>query len=245
MVSIMSPFRGYAVNNVHKVDLEPRCTLFAEPQLLASVDLREAESTDIAGQVRFVASRSGLVHGIGGWFSSRLSPNVICSNGVPNKVSWRHAFFPLDHPLEVESGTALVAAIRSGANGEMWSWGMNSDRGGDGSVAPARVTQSTLWGFPIGNGGVARDGSRSPHRTLIGQMASTAVPDSPPAALASPSISLGRGRYATTCRGGASATRFLVTVSSRRPRSPPPASSRLRRETSTSYHFGCRTQASD
>ena len=144
----MTAFRGYAVNNVQRAMLDPGA-LVATPQPVAEIDLATATDPDCSGEAQFVTTRAGVIHGLGGWFSSELAPGVPLTNAPPNDTLWPHAFFPLERPLEVEAGTPLAAAIRSKENGAMWSWGLQVARG-NGSSAAARMTQATLWGFPAG-----------------------------------------------------------------------------------------------
>jgi hypothetical protein len=140
----MSVMRSLAMNNVHRANFE-RSSLVAEPEPFVRVDMRKFQDRDVEGSVEFIASRSGTVHGLAGWFAAKLSSNVRISTAPPNPApNWGHAFFPLDEPVPVRKDDRLAASVRSTNNGEIWSWVVHEADG-----APRPYAQSTLKGFPL------------------------------------------------------------------------------------------------
>ena len=69
-----------------------------------------------------IATRPGVMHGLGGWFVAELDEGVCLSNSPDiMTVSWKNAFFPLDRPVTLAQGDALVLKIET-CNGATWRW---------------------------------------------------------------------------------------------------------------------------
>lgn len=132
----MSPLGELAANNPLGVSLAPGA-IVSEPQLVASIDLAEAEGVDFDVRLRLVGRRPATVHGLGCWFTAELAPGVHVSNRPPNPApSWDQMLLPLPSPLTLEAGGAVDVQIRCRANGGEWGW-----RAGSG---PADLDEA-LW----------------------------------------------------------------------------------------------------
>ena len=85
----------------------PRAFL-GEPKPLGSIRFAQAESTYVKGAASFEITHPGVMHGIAGWLSLDLTPEITISNSPsePN-VHWGHAFFPVDTPVTVNTGDAV------------------------------------------------------------------------------------------------------------------------------------------
>ena len=117
-----SPARSLAVNNMLWADLSAESCL-SKPASLVRVDTARAVSADIGGELEFIASRDGLVHGIGTWFAAELAPGEWLSNGPPNKTpSWSQVMLPLEQPLPVCQGDRLLVEIQTSYNAAHWKW---------------------------------------------------------------------------------------------------------------------------
>lgn len=137
--------KPYAVNNVYTWTLDPAMPL-AEPCVAKTIDLGAVHDMDITADMTFSASRDGVVHGVGGWFTAELAPGITLSNGPPNPVpSWQHAFFPLERPVPVRSGDGLQVALRSLEEGLAWRWTVKHVPSGD--REPVTLDQSSIKGF--------------------------------------------------------------------------------------------------
>jgi protein arginine N-methyltransferase 1 len=57
--------------------------------------------------------KSGILHGIAGWFSAHLSPNVVISNSPleSKPISRTNLFFPIPKPLPVNAGDSFVISV--------------------------------------------------------------------------------------------------------------------------------------
>ena len=114
-----SPIRPFAVNNYYNFKCDPQ-NFLSDPKPLGSIPFAEAESTYFKGAASFEITRPGVMHGIAGWLSLDLTPEITISNSPsePN-VHWDHAFFPLDTPVTVNPGDAYpwllaLMTVRSG-----------------------------------------------------------------------------------------------------------------------------------
>jgi protein arginine N-methyltransferase 1 len=117
-----SPARSLAVNNMLWADFSAESCL-SEPASLVRVDTAQAIRADIGGELAFVASRDGLVHGIGAWFAAELAPGEWLSNGPPLRTpSWSQVLLPLERPLPVRQGERLSVEIQTFHNAAHWRW---------------------------------------------------------------------------------------------------------------------------
>jgi protein arginine N-methyltransferase 1 len=117
-----SPARALAANNMQWVELSAESCL-SEPATLVRVDLAQAVTADIDGELSFVDTRDGLVHGIGAWFAAELAPGERLSNGPPLRTpSWSQVLLPLERPLPVREGERLDVKIQTRHNAAHWQW---------------------------------------------------------------------------------------------------------------------------
>lgn len=146
------PMRTFVVNNLYRERIRPESYL-AEPCSLGEIVLREAASTGFAADVAFEVRRAGELHGLAGWFSSRLCDGVTVSNKPGNPPgSWAHLFMPLETPVSVEPGMMLNVNISCTNNGSVWRWRLAEDGKapngrGTHTVTP-RFDHSTFVGAP-------------------------------------------------------------------------------------------------
>jgi precorrin-6B methylase 2 len=152
-----SPARSLAVNNMLWADL-PAESCLSKPASLVRVDTAQAITADIGGELAFVASRDGLVHGIGTWFAAELAPGEWLSNGPPLRTpSWSQVLLPLERPLPVREGDCLLVEIQTSYNAAHWQWRVRHALGDDGPAPlqeAAGPHQATLCGELQAAGGV-------------------------------------------------------------------------------------------
>src|SRR5207253_6996593 len=74
-----SPLRVFASNSIFPVTLDPESFLSAGQETIV-VDLETVEQSAVSGATTFVASRSGRLHGFGGWFTATLAPGICLSS---------------------------------------------------------------------------------------------------------------------------------------------------------------------
>ena len=144
--------RLFAVNNLYRERVRPENYL-AAPCSLGEIDLGEVSSTAFAADAVFEVSRTGELHGLGGWFSSRLYDGITVSND-PNDSpgSWKHAFMPFETPISVERGQRLNVHVACANNGSVWRWRLAGDRVVENAnrecVERPEFDQSTFYGSP-------------------------------------------------------------------------------------------------
>jgi hypothetical protein len=94
-------------------------------------------------------SRSGVLHGIGGWFDATLAPSVTLTNSPVStkRIQRRQAFFPIPEPVGVREGDTIETTFRILPSEEIYAWDVVvSPRSG----ASRRFRQSTLAGLLLG-----------------------------------------------------------------------------------------------
>lgn len=153
------PIRRCQVNNVQMPHLHSDDFL-GPPALLLGTELDASAATDFDAQVTLTAERRGVMHGICGWFSCRLTPTIVLDNAPPSLTSsWAHAFFPLPSPLGVAAGDEITVRIESSAEGSVWRWRTQASRAG--RTPHAAYDQTTTDGFPRAAGEPAASGPRT------------------------------------------------------------------------------------
>jgi hypothetical protein len=109
----MTPAREIAVNTGYPIRLEPANVLGAPVQLLTA-DPGERVLAPWRMSVSMTCERTGTVHGIGGWFSAELAPQVTMSNSPldPARIDRRNVFLPIDRPVPVEAGDRVDVQLQ-------------------------------------------------------------------------------------------------------------------------------------
>jgi SAM-dependent methyltransferase len=147
-----SPTRKYAINSCYTVPLDGGCFL-GEPGVFAHIDFGEAGSVYVSGKASCVATRTGVLHGIGGWFRAKLSADVTMSND-PSILSarWTQVFLPVEHPVLLQAGDVVSTTISTNDGGD-WRWEVEVYTGGQvpgGSPErKVRFDHTTFVGVPL------------------------------------------------------------------------------------------------
>jgi protein arginine N-methyltransferase 1 len=116
----LKPVRTFASNMVYSTDVPERAHL-ATPSAIIDVDLTTIETSDASGHSHFTATRDGIFHGFGGWFSATLAPGLVISNPNPHDTHWQQVFLPVEHPVEVHRGDAIDLELQT-HDGRAWRW---------------------------------------------------------------------------------------------------------------------------
>jgi hypothetical protein len=123
------------------------------------------ESPDVAGEGVFVASRDGLVEGLGCWFKAGLSANITISNDPRlGRSSWTQILLPLERPIPVSAGDLIHTRIQANTNGAQWQWQVSN-----GHTESGQSVQSTLAGQLLGQA-YQSNPSRKPVRNIDGEV---------------------------------------------------------------------------
>jgi hypothetical protein len=150
------PARDVAMNTGYPVHFCPEY-LLGDAAVAASIDLTRIPEPPLTLHASVVARRAGSLHGIGGWFSARLSESVIMSNSPlsASAINRRQVFFPIDHPVALERGDLVCIDIDIIPSELIVTWkvevleGANTPRGQVGNVCQqkARFIHSTFRGM--------------------------------------------------------------------------------------------------
>ncbi|HET8575892.1 MAG TPA: 50S ribosomal protein L11 methyltransferase, partial [Methylomirabilota bacterium] len=107
------PARDWAVNTGYPVKFRPE-QLLGQPVAALALDLSQPAPTRLELAATIEASRGGILHGVGGWFSARLSPSVSMTNSplAADSINRRNVFFPIDRPVPLSPGDRVDITMR-------------------------------------------------------------------------------------------------------------------------------------
>ena len=140
--------RSIAANTGYPVKFRP-AHLLGNPVILSLLDLSRVTAVPFKVETSVVVNRSGMLHGIGGWFSAQLSTHVVMSNSplVEHPINRRNVFFPVDRPVKVLQGDLVKIAMQIVPTEVMVTWKVKVlDNGG---AEKAGFTHSTFRGMLI------------------------------------------------------------------------------------------------
>lgn len=137
--------RTCAENCLSRTRVEERAFL-ARPTRFVSLDMGHLETIALRGEVTVLATRTGVLHGIGGWFVADLAAGVSITNGPGLQAThWRQIVFPVSGSHRVEAGDTINIAVSS-YDGAEWAWQVEVARHGRVLV---RKEHATLRSFPV------------------------------------------------------------------------------------------------
>lgn len=150
------PARALAANTGYPTKLMPD-HLLGDPVTLASLGLTDAAPATWTFETSIVATRTGTLHGIGGWFAAQLSRHVTLSNSplVAQRINRRNVFFPIDRPVALHKGDRVSIRMHIQPGEVMVTWNVEvwedtaSPQGRKLSTRKAQFTHSTLQGMLI------------------------------------------------------------------------------------------------
>ena len=137
----LSPLAVFASNSIFPVKLDAGSFLSKGAETIVA-GLETVEESTASGAVTFVSSRSGQLHGFGGWFTATLAPGIELSS-LTDETHWYHGFLPLEHPIELVAGARIHLKVESHSNGHVWRW-----HGEVESSSTVAFDQCTAFGSP-------------------------------------------------------------------------------------------------
>ena len=104
----LSSVRPLAANTGYPVKLRPE-ELLGQPADFGRLDLYTAANVAFTAEASIAIARDGILHGIGGWFSAKLSAGVSLTNSPLTALSIHrmNVFFPIDRPVKVDPGDCI------------------------------------------------------------------------------------------------------------------------------------------
>lgn len=114
----------FATNNVYILDIL-ESNYLSDSQKIETIDFYSSEKINLKIEASFKIKRSGVLHGLAGWFKVTLCENVFI-NTSPNstKTHWKQCFFPLESPVHVSKGDEISIDFYSKSLAEdvVWTW---------------------------------------------------------------------------------------------------------------------------
>jgi type I protein arginine methyltransferase len=130
-------------------------SLLVAPQPWAELDYWTASSPSVRGEASWRAQRSGTAHAILLWFDAELADGIGFSNAPgPDPLIYGQAFFPLEHPVDLDEGDLCSVQLRADlVEGEyLWRWDTTITGRAEGSPPKAAFRQSTFEGLDLSPG---------------------------------------------------------------------------------------------
>lgn len=119
--------------------------LLAEPELIAELDYRTVSDPNVAVERTFAAAREGTVHGLLVWFDTRICEEVDLSSAPwKEEISYGSAFFPLEQPVDIESGDRIDVSWRGTLNGASYVWAWDTRVAGSSGEIRASFRQNSF-----------------------------------------------------------------------------------------------------
>jgi len=130
------PARAIAANTGYPLKFRAE-QLLSDPVSLRSIDLSTATAAPFRVEGWATARRAGRMHGVGGWFSSQLSPHAVMTNSpvAQASINRRNVFFPVDQPVELASGDRVRVTMHIVPAELMITWKVEVWDGASGAVS--------------------------------------------------------------------------------------------------------------
>jgi protein arginine N-methyltransferase 1 len=144
----MSSGSAYATNEIAVGRVRPD-QLVAPAQCWGEVDFTKVDSPNVRARIDWTLEKRATVHGYLVWFDAHLGPGTSILNGPTSEApsaSYRNLFFPLDRPVQIDTGQRLELEIAATLLGEDYVWRWSSRIAGavpDGDIK-ARSSQCSL-----------------------------------------------------------------------------------------------------
>jgi hypothetical protein len=126
----VSSLRRFAANDISLVrgaDLQD-VQMLAAGAPLCELDLQTAQRAECDARVEFVASTSGMCHGLLCWIRIELAGRWLSSGPGEPEMHWSPAFLPLDPPLHFDAGESVAVRLHRPEHGE-WTWWVSARNG--------------------------------------------------------------------------------------------------------------------
>lgn len=149
--------RNLAANTWWKEKVED-LEVLSERVRVAVIDyaIIEAEHLYFDGSIE--ACRRGTAHGLAVWFNTELTEGEGFSNEASrSNTIYGNAFFPLEHPVDLERGDIIHIEFGAALSGSsyIWRWKTKFERQG---TSLTEFRQSTALGIPLSSSALQRSG---------------------------------------------------------------------------------------
>lgn len=149
--------REFSLNSTYPVRLGAADVL-TPPTLLGDIDLYSDNERLLSWQATLRAGRSGVLHGLAGWFECELAEGVWMTNSplAAAPVRRSQAFLPVREPITMDAGDPLDVTILARPDESVVAWTVR--------MASGRLLRQSTWnGSPVSRDDVSRsDPARVP-----------------------------------------------------------------------------------
>lgn len=119
------PICKLAANMVHYVRADAIETQqLSAAATLATMDFMTADRAEVKSRVVVTVRKSGICHGLLGWFDMQLGDEWVSTGPDAELMHWSLAFLPLDPPMEISKGEQVEIELNRPEFGE-WTWTVN------------------------------------------------------------------------------------------------------------------------
>ena len=144
----LSCVKTMALNDTYSRRFRPTNYL-SRPEKVHSVNFDMANSSSVVDtEVTFCVNRTGVIHGLCGWFNVRLYNDVFITNEPPSGLSaWDNIFFPFEEPMLLRPSDLIHVHLMatSAAEGCVWRWHIDIPRDSSDKNGTSVHKQSNLW----------------------------------------------------------------------------------------------------
>ena len=125
--------RVLAANTGYQVNLSPG-SVCGDAVVIANVDLNHATTEPFCGEATAVIRRSGMMHGLGGWFTAELAAGISMTNSplAPEQVQRRQVYFPIDRAVQVAEGDLVQIRMMIRPTDSLVNWSVEVLNGNTG-----------------------------------------------------------------------------------------------------------------
>jgi predicted RNA methylase len=113
--------REVSANSTYHVNLQKKDYL-ATPFEAFKINLAKDNGVNLKCKIEFKIERQDIMHGVSGYFTSMLSPNVELSTSPLHQTHWKQYFYPLSKPLLVNSGDIVKFNVEAILFKSMVDW---------------------------------------------------------------------------------------------------------------------------
>jgi len=115
--------RDYSVNAKHAVEFR-RDEVLGLPAHLGTIDFLKDDRAFFSWTADLPMERSGVVHGLGGWFDCELAEGVRMTNSplAEAPIKRAQAFLPIGEAVPVESGEIAKATLMARPDDNLIAW---------------------------------------------------------------------------------------------------------------------------
>ena len=144
-----SSTRVFAANTGYQVNLSPE-SLCGEAAVIGTVDLNHATTETFHADKKLSVSRSGTLHGLGGWFVAGLAKGITMTNSPigETRIQRRQIYFPIDRAVPVRKGDSVCVRLTVRPTDSVVNWNVDVMDGRSGE-ATARFRHSTWKGMLV------------------------------------------------------------------------------------------------